>query len=157
MSHVQGIVCDVYALLLGLWSLESHASGHGISDPKLFLEEFGGPFPGSSVVAHHLFSSKVPFDEVASPDWQKVVGDKIIWVHTDLRMHNVLVDNQWRFCGLVDWENSAWCRRYWQIAVLRQGGYGCQGEWLHARRDVRFDVEAEGAYDAMLKFVLCRF
>ncbi|EIN06651.1 hypothetical protein PUNSTDRAFT_136498 [Punctularia strigosozonata HHB-11173 SS5] len=65
-----------------------------------------------------------------------LAADPVVWVHTDLRLQNILVRRDpssggaWRLSGIVDWQDSGWLPRHWQLHVLRRPHWGCRGAWL---------------------------
>ncbi|KZV99086.1 kinase-like protein [Exidia glandulosa HHB12029] len=148
-----------------LWSLTPSdervmlsASGDGLPSPVCFNESYYGPFENRAALAVGLFGRSVPDDPLASPEWQRIVNDRVVWVHTDFRVYNILVTKDLKFVGVIDWEDSGWCPRYWQLAILRQLGPGCFGAWWEDwAKNTRFDEETEAAYEAMTQVRRWRF
>ena len=45
------------------------------------------------------------------------MADAIVYVHADLRSYNILVKDG-RSSRIIDWENSGWLPRHWQLHVM---------------------------------------
>jgi hypothetical protein len=135
------------------------ASGHGLPDPLRFHaaseDALAGPFDstlacyaymaGTDSVEGLLHSLAHPATyPFPAPDanvhdpaeaMRMLADDPVVWVHTDLRLQNVLVlrdrtTGRWRLSGIVDWQDSGWLPRHWQLHILRRPHWGCRGAWL---------------------------
>ncbi|KIY49572.1 hypothetical protein FISHEDRAFT_23802, partial [Fistulina hepatica ATCC 64428] len=155
------IVDDVKTFLGTLWSIpqpiQDHgkvmcsASGHGLPDPTSLHERVKGPF--DSQVNLYSYMSGKALESYLSKTPQTVLNalarDRIVWVHTDLRMQNLLVRNG-RLSGIVDWENSGWLPSNWQLHIFRWPQPGCQGSWVRTWMETRLDEQSETAYAASM-------
>ncbi|KII91376.1 hypothetical protein PLICRDRAFT_51540 [Plicaturopsis crispa FD-325 SS-3] len=155
---------DVHDFLDELWKIPQSpsiagqvmlsASGHGLPDPRQFHEELVGPFP--STVACYTYLAGMDWE--SDSDSEKITGrwpepevaalasDDISWVHMDLRLHNILVQNG-RLSGIIDWEDSGWLPRHWQLAVFREPfRHGMKYHWLSFWHEGVLGNVAEEAY-----------
>lgn len=169
------IAAEVLNVIYQLWSIPqpldmkgtvmASASGHGLLHPSAYVYEmydrFAGPFPSTLACYATMTFSDIHSLAKERPELVKpVVDDKVVWVHTDLRMQNILIDDQGRLSGIVDWEDSGWYPRHWQLHVLRNPKPTCCGNWcLFWRDSFRFNDDVEEAYTAsshkdMLAFFL---
>ncbi|KAF9072299.1 kinase-like protein [Rhodocollybia butyracea] len=163
------------AIATALWTLEQplkdkgkvmlSASGHGLPDPIQFFEHYMNPQPSVLELYYHITRH---LDEEGRPQWttkhllqaypepmQAVLDDEVAWVHADLKMHNVMIDpTTGEFVGILDWEDSGWRPRHWQVLCLRWYGRAQQGCFANCFRRMRFPDKTEKAYDAMPK-LLC--
>lgn len=83
-----------------------------------------GPFENIDVFHHSLLARagplRIPDDEDA-----KVVHEtikmaherphRLCLTHNDLAPHNILIDDDWKISGIVDWESCAWMPEYWCV------------------------------------------
>ncbi|CAL1716776.1 unnamed protein product [Somion occarium] len=131
------IINDVLYILEELWRIPqpasfngrvmASASGDGLLHPVGGYEDFGGPY-------------------ASTLDLYK--EDPIVWVHTDLRMQNMLIEKG-RVTGIVDWEWTGWLPRHWQLHILRRPGPFCVGAWVrYWLFEHHFDDTIEAAYTA---------
>ncbi|KAI6115965.1 kinase-like domain-containing protein [Pisolithus sp. B1] len=122
------------------------ASGDGLPHPRTLRESLGGPYS----------STLECYDSIVSPRISAALTqDPIVWVHTDLRMQNILVDDEGHVTGIVDWEDSGWLPRHWQLHILRRPQWGCMGAWVvYWQSEYRCDDVTEEAYNASLDGVL---
>lgn len=151
-DEIVKIIHDVRDVLQDLWTLKQpasiagmtmmSASGHGLPDPRTFREEFGGPYCDSVACFEAQMEVYWPSEET-----KRILSeDPVSWVHTDLRLQNVLVHER-RMSGIIDWEDSGWLPRQWQLHVLRNLGFCCFGTWLETwKNDIRFQDDLENAY-----------
>uniref|UniRef100_A0A0W0FHU7 Aminoglycoside phosphotransferase domain-containing protein n=2 Tax=Moniliophthora roreri TaxID=221103 RepID=A0A0W0FHU7_MONRR len=137
------------------------ASGDGLPHPETRYHDahppiIKGPFPDTWSFYKSIIYIKYIAREQVSPDIRgAIVADKIGWVHTDLKMQNVLVDDKCRLTGIIDWEDSGWFPRHWQLYTFRLKRIGQrQGMWReHWDERYRFDSVTEQAYQASCKVV----
>ena len=81
---------------------------------------------------------------------EKVLADsKSVYVHCDLRCQNIMVTEDGKFTGIIDWENSGWHVRHWQLLVVRTPLIIINppklSKWW---RDIQFEQDIEEAYSA---------
>lgn len=79
-------------------------------------------------------------------DLSVFTADDIVWVHPDLRTYNVIVDGG-HLSGIIDWEDSGWYPRVWQLHALRWLSRFARGWWLDYWHHVTdFPENSEKAY-----------
>ncbi|KAI6046408.1 kinase-like domain-containing protein [Pisolithus marmoratus] len=139
------IVKEVTAILYQLWDISQPVEIKGKS--------LGGPY--SSTLECYDSMSDTRMSNFSPGISTALMRDPIVWVHTDLRMQNVLVDDEGHVTGIVDWEDSGWLPRHWQLHILRRPQWGCMGAWVvHWQSEFRCDDVTEEAYNASLDGVL---
>lgn len=113
------------------------ASGHGILASYTRHSSLIGPF--RSKTDYYLFvtgmwndvddflATLTPLSPYGDP---RAVydADSLVFSHTDLRMHNVMVKNG-HLTGIVDWELSAWLPMERQWSTLKFDGPFSRGYW----------------------------
>ncbi|PFH45961.1 hypothetical protein AMATHDRAFT_130386, partial [Amanita thiersii Skay4041] len=78
---------------------------------------FIGPFDTEPDFYRYLYDySHLPWQDHLRQFCQKVHSrqHRICLTHNDLVQHNILVDSDNRFAGLIDWECAAWLPDYWE-------------------------------------------
>jgi len=157
------VVKEVEEILYQLWDVRQpseirgevmmSASGHGLPHPRTLHESLGGPY--SSTIECYDSMCDTKMSNIPPHISAALAQDPIVWVHTDLRMQNVLVDDDGHVTGIVDWEDSGWLPRHWQLHILRRPQLGCMGAWvIHWQSGFRCDDDTECAYKASLDGVL---
>ncbi|KAG6812174.1 hypothetical protein H0H92_004042 [Tricholoma furcatifolium] len=169
-ADLHAIAQDVHAVLQRLWLIQQSpadagkvmlgASGHGLLSPSDFFDSYWGPGPSIQnlywVMSGDLFlQSENPWTEegmVATfPEQMRAVtADRIVWVHTDLRMLNILVRNG-RLSGIIDWADSGWLPAHWQLHALRNIRVGYPKRICSVWENIMFPPETEAAYKASRK------
>ena len=153
------VVQDVFAVLHSLWTLRQptqdagkvmvSASGHGLPGPTQLFDDLEGPY--DSVLdcyvhmSSHLVDSKAELKQLYPAASQALMADAIVFVHADLRSHNILVKDG-RLSGIIDWENSGWLPRHWQLHVMRRSCPSTRGKLREVINDMRGPDESEAAY-----------
>ncbi|KAF8586577.1 hypothetical protein K439DRAFT_946713 [Ramaria rubella] len=151
---------DVLAVLHELWKIKQplgesgkiimNASGHGVPNPATFRASRVGPF-NSTLECYGYMSDYGTLQALRSntPEsvLQALAEDDVVWVHPDLKMWKIFVKNG-QLSGIVDWEDSGWYPRHWQIAVLHFPCRGSFGLWNKFWRETRFDGRSEAAWVA---------
>ncbi|KAF8521096.1 kinase-like protein [Hysterangium stoloniferum] len=154
------IVEDVFTVLRSLWTLPQpeqdagkvmlSASGHGMPSPVFFFEDREGPFDNILEcfvhLSRHLFDSVEEFKELQPNASQTIMSDTIVYVHADLRSHNILVKDG-RLSGIIDWENSGWLPLHWQLHVLRRPCASTRGEFRKLVDSMKGPSASEAAYE----------
>lgn len=90
-----------------------------------------GPFEDQAALYAYLlrpassfhFTSRGKFEEDLA--LAKRVGNKrhrLVFTHGDFKEHNVLVDEEGRLTGWLDWESAGWCPEYWEFTTARRMG-----------------------------------
>ncbi|KAH9876024.1 hypothetical protein IAQ61_003489 [Plenodomus lingam] len=79
------------------------------------------------------FNSKLTYDlPFTTEAWDTImksygVKHDIVFTHVDLNMRNILVDENMRLSGIVDWECAGWYPEYWEYT---KGHFGVR---VHVR------------------------
>ncbi|VDB83336.1 unnamed protein product [Peniophora sp. CBMAI 1063] len=131
------------------------ASGHGMPDGAYFFEKRSGPFPSTIALwAHHAGHPDEDSlrKSIEPATLEALTADPVRFMHTDLRMHNIIVRNG-HLSGIIDWEDSGWVPSCWQLWVMRRARVGCWGRWRDHWVEHRFSDEAEAAYLAAKSFI----
>ncbi|GJJ12735.1 hypothetical protein Clacol_006979 [Clathrus columnatus] len=76
---------------------------------------------------------------------------RICLTHGDLQPHNLLIDDNGRPCGLIDWETASWMPEYWEhIIAIRMFVHGYPA-WANIWREIfpqyEDDLRIEGQID----------
>ncbi|EEB89492.1 hypothetical protein MPER_12401 [Moniliophthora perniciosa FA553] len=167
------LVGDVASVLDQLWGIRQpdgcegqvmlSASGDGLPHPE---SRHSGAYPpiiqGPFRDTWEFYGTIMDFEysmghrPVPQDIQDAIVADKIGWVHTDLKMQNVLVDDTRRLAGIIDWEDSGWYPRHWQLYTIRlKRLLQKQGMWReHWDERHTFDAITEQAYQASCKVIL---
>ncbi|XP_006456599.1 hypothetical protein AGABI2DRAFT_122485 [Agaricus bisporus var. bisporus H97] len=132
-------------------------AGHELPDPQDFFETRIGPFPSIldlwAYCAGYFGAIDTFVEDVGSTVRDALLADPIRFVHTDLRMYNVLVKDG-HVSEIIDWEDSGWLPSSFQVHVMRRPTIGSHADWLLYWRDEhRFSDEAEAAYEASKTFL----
>jgi aminoglycoside phosphotransferase len=158
-AQLETIVQDVFAVLRSLWTLQQptqdsgkvmlSASGHGLPSPVLMFDELEGPYDSILEcylhMACHLVDSEAELQQLYPAACQALLSDPIVYVHVDLWSHNILVRDG-RLSGIIDWENSGWLPRHWQLHVMRRSCASTRGKLRKLINDVKGPDESEVAY-----------
>ncbi|KAI0316567.1 kinase-like domain-containing protein [Amylostereum chailletii] len=159
-SELITVTQDILSILNELWRLPQpsscagqvmmSASGHGLPHPATLYEALGGPY-ASTVECYNSMIMQKSGMAAHPPEMSKALADDpVVWVHTDLRMQNILVENG-RVTGVVDWEDAGWLPKHWQLHSLRLPCWGAQGAWVRFWiNDFVFDEITEVAYRTSL-------
>ncbi|KAF9242019.1 kinase-like domain-containing protein [Melanogaster broomeanus] len=150
---------EIMVLLRQLWTLSQpseirgkvmiSASGHGLPHPRIFHEGIGGPYDSTLECYDSMVLGNV--SDLPPRITEALANDPVVWVHTDLRMQNILIDDKGHVTGVVDWEDSGWLPKHWQLHMLRRPQLGCMGPWVELWRNrYRFDEVTETAYQASM-------
>ncbi|KAF8908313.1 kinase-like protein [Mucidula mucida] len=174
-EQFQRIAVAVRDTVLRLWSIEQceadkgrvmlSASGDGLPDPAQFFVGYTGPYPS---VLQLYFYMTPHLDEFGRPAWTAahmakahedavlaVTSDAVSWVHPDLRVQNIIVHpSTGDFMGIVDWEDSGWRPRHWQVFGLRHYGIYMPPCMANCFRQMRFPDATELAWAEMFKLLM---
>jgi aminoglycoside phosphotransferase (APT) family kinase protein len=162
-EHLRLIVEDLFTVLRTLWTLDQperdagkvmrSASGHGMPSPVHFFEDREGPFDNILEcyvhMLRHLVDSAEEFKELHPNASHTIMSDTIVYVHADLRSHNILVKDG-RLSGIVDWENSGWLPLHWQLHVLRRSCPSTRPKLRKLLGNTRGPSGSEAAYEESL-------
>ena len=166
-EQLRAIVDDILAVLHQLWELKQHpsdtgkvmlsASGDGVRSPAYHFESTAGPFDNIlecyTHLAPHIANSPEELVSVEPDAVKAVVADRIVFVHCDLRSHNIIVKNG-RLSGIIDWENSGWLPLHWQLHILRRPCFTMRGRLLKMFSDPKlYPVGSEAAYQGSCKLL----
>ncbi|KAJ3528605.1 hypothetical protein NMY22_g9340 [Coprinellus aureogranulatus] len=163
---IEAVFDEVRAVVQKLWTLSPpphqtnivmcHPDGGGLPFFRYDYEETLGPLPIDEFYAvmtyswanHHPWTGNDI--KLLAPDLMaKVMSDRVVYVHGDLHLQNIMVTPDGKFSGIIDWENSGWHARHWQLFVLRMP-FGAGNPLAVAKiwRAFRFEPELEEAYVA---------
>jgi Phosphotransferase enzyme family len=160
-EQLRVIVEDLFTVLRKLWTLQQpkqdvgkvmlSASGRGMPSPVLLFADSEGPFDSILefyvYMSRHLFDSVEEFKELYPNASQTIMSDNIVYVHADLRSHNILVKDG-RLSGIVDWENSGWLPLHWQLHVIRRACPSTRGRFRKLLDNTKGPSESEAAFEA---------
>lgn len=131
------------------------ASMHGLPNPMSLHSDLTATFP-STLHCYALMNFKDIDHFVSETDpeiLKKLAGDTICWVHTDLRLQNILVKDG-HLSGVVDWEDSGWLPKHWQLHMFRNMYmHGVTFDWWSFWKEKKLDSEVEAAYDVSLGLI----
>ena len=158
-AQLDTIIQDVFAVLRSLWTLRQptqdsgkvmlSASGHGLPSPAQMFDDLEGPYDSILEcyfhMACHLVDSEAELRQLYPAASEALLTDAIVYVHADLRSHNILVKDG-RLSGIIDWENSGWLPRHWQLHVMRRLCRSTRGKLWKLINDVKGPEESEVAY-----------
>lgn len=68
-----------------------------------------GPFATEQEFHDFILTRRPP-----APDEVQLAGHDIVMTHGDLSLRNVIVDDNGRLAGVVDWEHAGWYPAYWE-------------------------------------------
>ncbi|KNZ79026.1 hypothetical protein J132_06866 [Termitomyces sp. J132] len=76
---------------------------------------------------------EIPDDE-AETVWETITKahsrpHRLCLTHNDLGPHNVLVDDDWKITGIVDWEAAGWLPEYWELTKGTFLPFYRKGRW----------------------------
>lgn len=171
VEEMRAVIQEVHNVVRKLWTLSPpehfrglamcHPSGNGL---PTWLDEHRstfGPDRLQEVYTHfgYMVQSKWPWTSEdlcveQSERMSKVLADKITYVHCDLRCQNIMVDDQRKFNGIIDWENSGWHARHWQLLVVRtKCGVINPPVITSMWKAIKFEPVVEEAYQAAWEIV----
>ncbi|KAJ2919412.1 hypothetical protein MD484_g1048, partial [Candolleomyces efflorescens] len=143
-AQVQAIFGEVHTVIRKLWTLSPppqydglvmcHPSGNGLPFSRQFMEETLGPVPLDELYAAHTVR----------------LATHMPWEAEDIKnLEPALMEKDGKFTGIIDWENSGWHVKHWQLLVVRTPLIIINppnlSKWW---RDIQFEQEVEEAYPA---------
>lgn len=156
---------EVIHFLNALWELNPppelngqimiSASGDGLPNPMSLHVDLAPVFPSTlHCYARMGFMDIERFTQDTDERALQVLArDRITWVHTDLRLQNILVKDG-HLSGIVDWEDSGWLPRHWQLHMFRNMYmHGVTFDWWAFWKTRRLDAEVEEAYEASVGLI----
>ncbi|KAJ5683487.1 hypothetical protein N7462_006652 [Penicillium macrosclerotiorum] len=64
-----------------------------------------------------------------------------VFTHTDIAPRNIIIDEQSRITGLLDWEYAGWYSDYWEYAqIMRPAFAGDWSRWMEKTAPQRWDL-----------------
>ncbi|PGH13479.1 hypothetical protein AJ79_03609 [Helicocarpus griseus UAMH5409] len=102
-------------------------------------EHIMGPFANETEMHAYLLSTSSAhgFKSIEDFEGAKVRARKlefrphrVVFTHGDLMAHNILVDEQNRLSGFLDWVSGGWCPEYWDFTTAMK--YGKDSWWYQA-------------------------
>ncbi len=164
-TQLRVVAEEVLTFLEALWEIRQpacfegrvmcSASGHGLPNPMTLHSNLAATFP-STLHCYALMTFK-SFDQfLADTDpvvLERLAGDPVTWVHTDLRLQNILVKDG-HLSGIVDWEDSGWLPRHWQLHMFRNAYmHGVTFDWWAFWKERKIDAKVEAVYDISLGLI----
>ncbi|KAF8987903.1 kinase-like protein [Cyathus striatus] len=166
-DNITSIVADLKPVLYNLWKLKQNAadegkimmsaSGDGLPDSLGTFDYHSGPV---NTILECYANLTRHLQDMRHPEWNEstlmesypeatraVISDDISWVHMDFRPHNIMVHNG-KFSGLIDWEDSGWLPRHWQLYTLRRFTFGTPRSYAENWRNTEFPPQTEAAFKA---------
>ena len=118
-----------------------------------------GPFESQDIFHEKMFCTLPPDADSAIVVLAQSVRQRryrMCFTHGDLSPNNILVDDQFRPVGLVDWHCAAWMPEYWDFttAMWRRQRYL---PWFNAFKSVFPQYEDELAIEMELWKTICPF
>ncbi|KAF8995781.1 kinase-like protein [Cyathus striatus] len=164
---IDKIVQDLKMVLYTLWKLKQSpadsgkvmlsGSGDGLPDSMNQFHSHDGPNDSIldcyvGLTTHLNESDQYAWDasnllSVYPDATNAVISDDVSWVHMDLRPHNILVRNG-RLSAVIDWEDSGWLPRHWQLIALCRPTIGNHSHIRQRWIDTQFSPQTEAAYKA---------
>lgn len=118
----EGRICSACDTSIRSSRVPEHQMGPFNSESELHDYLLG---PASS----HGFSSPEAYDKTLEE--ARRIRDKphqIVFTHGDFKAHNILVDDQSRLSGFLDWECAGWHPDYWEYTTAMRFG---RGSWWY--------------------------
>lgn len=90
-----------------------------------------GPFKAEEELHEYLLAPASAHGFTSLEEFQKTmtqarkiidVPHEIVFTHGDLKAHNILVDENYRLSGFLDWETAGWCPEYWDFTTAMRFG-----------------------------------
>ena len=174
-EQIAAVINEVHGVVQKLWTLSPpaeyadlvmcHPSGHGLPTVLEEMQDLMGPLSiidlytrytwATGLIETRPWTGEALMLQEAERMGKVLADDKRVYVHCDLRPHNIMVTADGKLSGIVDWENSGWHVRHWQVLVLRTTlGFlnpPPLSKWWH---ETRFEPEVEEAHSAAWSLIL---
>lgn len=73
-------------------------------------------------------------------------SDCSVFTHADIAPRNIMVDDQNKVTGILDWEFAGWYPDYWEYAqIMRPASYGDWSTWMDWTAPQRWDISGINA------------
>jgi hypothetical protein len=73
-------------------------------------------------------------------------SDCSVFTHADIAPRNIMVDDQNKVTGILDWEFAGWYPDYWEYAqIMRPAFYGDWSMWMDRTAPQRWDIKGINA------------
>ncbi|KAF9804266.1 hypothetical protein IEO21_09451 [Rhodonia placenta] len=117
---------------------------NGVRSFRISNDGYAGPFASEKEFNKRLLQySEATHTELAAASHSK--PHRICFTHGDISPHNILLDEDMRPVGLVDWECAGWMPEYWDYTYALYMRYPVYMEWvdLFTRIFPQYRVEFE--------------
>lgn len=111
-------ICSVLNTTISSPRVPGHAMGPFESEEKMhdYLE---------STASARGFKSLEAFESTLAQAKQlRTLDHSIVFTHGDFKAHNLLVDDEYRLSGFLDWECTGWYPEYWELTTAMKYGKG---------------------------------
>ncbi|KAL2256903.1 hypothetical protein VTK26DRAFT_953 [Humicola hyalothermophila] len=82
---------------------------------------FGDRAPHGPFATEEEFHSFILTRRPPAPDEIQLAGHDIVLTHGDLSRRNIIVDEDGKLAGIVDWEHAGWYPTYWEFTSFMYG------------------------------------
>ncbi|KAJ5542128.1 hypothetical protein N7461_008131 [Penicillium sp. DV-2018c] len=73
-------------------------------------------------------------------------SERSVFTHADIAPRNVMVDEQEKITGILDWESAGWYPDYWEYAqILRPAFWGDWSTWMEKTAPQQWDLRGINA------------
>ncbi|OSX61560.1 hypothetical protein POSPLADRAFT_1040112 [Postia placenta MAD-698-R-SB12] len=118
--------------------------GNGIKSYRIRHDRYVGPFASQQEFHEMLVKGyEATYGKLVAPSHSK--PHRICFTHGDISPHNILLDEDMKPVGLVDWECAGWMPEYWDYTYALYMRYPVYMEWvdLFTRIFPQYRVEFE--------------
>ncbi|OSX61557.1 hypothetical protein POSPLADRAFT_1040111 [Postia placenta MAD-698-R-SB12] len=122
--------------------------GNGIKSYRIRHDEYVGPFASQKEFHEELVSGyEATHGVMAAASHSR--PHRICFTHGDITPHNILLNEDMRPVGLIDWECAGWLPEYWEYTYALYIRYPRYKEWsdLFTRIFPQYGVELEVEYE----------
>lgn len=122
--------------------------GNGIKSYRIRHDEYVGPFASQKEFHEELVSGyEATHSVMAAASHSR--PHRICFTHGDITPHSILLNEDMRPVGLIDWECAGWLPEYWEYTYALYIRYPRYKEWsdLFTRIFPQYRVELEVEYE----------
>ncbi|RAL09903.1 kinase-like protein [Aspergillus homomorphus CBS 101889] len=82
-------------------------------------------------------------------------SDRTVFTHADIAPRNIMIDEENKITGILDWEHAGWYPEYWEYAqILRSASWGDWSEWMDRTAPRKWDLHGIEAARRVLLLAL---